>query len=125
MACRNSRSLRRFAQAAVPGAELTDISFCAWVSQAADGEALVYHRGFLAVDAGTELGGVSVLGGLSVEERQALRQLADAAFRAAQENLVHLVQARLASNRFAYVAIARPRPREQKSRSAFRLIAAA
>lgn len=98
---------------------MSDIAFYAWVSQATEGEALVYYRGFLAVDTETELGG------LSVQERRALRALGDAAFRAAQQSLVHLVQMRLATDCFAYLAIARPKPREQKPRSLVRLLAAA
>ena len=98
---------------------MSDIAFYAWVSQATEGEALIYYRGFLAVDTET------ALGGLSAKERRALRALADAAFRAAQQNLVHLVQKRLATDRFAYLAIARPKPLEPKSRSVVRLLTAA
>ena len=32
-------------------ASTDEIAFCAWVAQAEPGETLVYHRGFLAVDA--------------------------------------------------------------------------
>jgi len=114
-----STSAMLHAQGAIPGSEMSDIAFCAWVSQATEGEALVYYRGFLAVDTETELGG------LSVKERHALRALADAAFRAAQQSLVHLVQMRLAADHFAYLAIARPNAREPKSRSVVRLLTAA
>lgn len=114
-----STSAMRLAQDAIPGSEMSDIAFYAWVSQATEGEALVYYRGFLAVDTETEFGG------LSVKERRALRALGDAAFRAAQQSLVHLVQMRLATDRFAYLAIARPKPREPKSRSVVRLLTAA
>jgi hypothetical protein len=109
----------RIANDAIPGSDLTDIAFCAWVSEAAEGDALIYYRGFLAVDTET------ALGGLSDKERCALRALADAAFRAAQQSLVHLVQIRLATDRFAYLAVARPKPRDLKSPSVFRLLAAA
>ncbi|MFU8778865.1 MAG: hypothetical protein ACNA7M_14555 [Roseovarius sp.] len=119
MARRNSSSVMRVAHDAIPDAEITDIAFCAWVAQAEPGEALVYYRGFLVVDTETELGG------LSVKERRALRALADAAFRAAQQGLVHLVQVRMATDRFDYLAIARPKPREPKSKSLVRLLAAA
>jgi hypothetical protein len=82
---------------------ITEITFCAWLAQAEPGATLVYYRGFLAVDTDTPLVG------LTQEERRALRQLRDAAFRAAEQGLVHLAQARLATDRFAYLAIARPR----------------
>lgn len=119
MGRRKSKSVMRLAQDAIPGSEMSDIAFCAWVSQATEGEALVYYRGFLAVDTETEFGG------LSVKERRGLRALADAAFRAEQQHLVHLVQMRLATDCFAYLAIARPTPREPKSRSVVRLLTAA
>lgn len=119
MGRRKFTSAMRLAQDAISGSEMSDIAFFAWLSQATEGEALVYYRGFLAVDTETEFGG------LSVKERRALRALGDAAFRAAQQSLVHLVQMRLATDRFAYLAIARPKPREPKSRSVVRLLTAA
>jgi len=82
---------------------INEIEFCAWVAQAEPSEALVYHRGFLVVDTD------KLLSDLSPEGREMLRRLADAAFRAAQQDLVHLVQTRLATDRFTYIAIARPR----------------
>ena len=82
---------------------VTEIGFCAWVAQAGAGEVLIYHRGFLVVDTDR------LLSNLPPEARLELRRLADAAFRAAGQDLVHLVQVRLATDRFAYIAIARPR----------------
>ena len=81
-----------------------EISFCAWVSQAEPGAALIYHRGFLAVDV------ASLISKLTPEQRRILRDLAAAAWRAAEQGLVHLVQERLAPDRFAYLAIARSNP---------------
>ena len=98
---------------------LTEIGFCAWVAQAAPGAALVYHRGFLVVDTDR------LLSSLTPEARLALRSLADAAFRAAEQGLVHLVQARLATDRFAYLAIARPKPRRSGVALSMRLLEAA
>jgi hypothetical protein len=86
-------------------APINEITFCAWVAQAEAGEAMVYHRGFLVVDTDR------LLSKLTVEARGALRLLGDAAMRAAEEGLVHLVQVRLSTNRFAYIAIARPKPK--------------
>lgn len=86
------------------GPALDEVGLAAWIAQAAPGEALVYHRGFLAVDA------TANISTLSVERRRILHDVADAAFRAAQQDLVHLVQARIATDRFAYIAIARPKP---------------
>jgi hypothetical protein len=97
----------RIAATHVPAASapINEISFCAWVAQAEPGEVLIYHRGFLVVDAD------KLLSKLPVDARGALRLLGDAAMRAAEKGLVHLVQVRLASDRFAYLAIARPRPK--------------
>ena len=60
MGSRESTSALRLAQDAIPGSEMSDVAFYAWVSQATEGEALVYYRGFLAVDTETEFGGLSV-----------------------------------------------------------------
>lgn len=89
----------------VSNAPIDEIGFCAWVAQAEPGATLVYHRGFLVVDTDR------LLSKFPVEARGALRLLGDAAMRAAGEGLVHLVQVRLSTNRFAYIAIARPRPK--------------
>lgn len=80
---------------------------------------MVYHRGFLVVDTD------KLLSKHSSEDRQALRRLADAAFRAAQQDLVHLVQTRLAIDRFAYMAIARPKPRHSGTALSMPLLEAA
>jgi hypothetical protein len=84
----------------VPG--LTDIAFCAWVAQAEPGDRLEYHRGVLAVDR------LKVISALGERERKRVEQLASRALRAAEEGLVHLVQTRIAPDRFRYLAVARP-----------------
>ena len=85
--------------------EITDIDLCAWIAQAETGDALIYHCGFLVVDADKS---VSTL---PTDRRLALRGVADAAFRAAEQGLMHLVQKRMGPDRFAYIAIARPKPK--------------
>lgn len=97
--------------------KLTELTFIAWLAQAAPGDTQLYHLGFLAVDAETEFGG------LSAQERRSLRALADAAYRAEEQGLVHLVQARLGTDCFAYVAIARPKPTDPHSNPIAHLIA--
>ncbi|SEO89398.1 hypothetical protein SAMN04490248_11551 [Salinihabitans flavidus] len=84
---------------------LTDIDLYAWIAQAEAGDALIYHCGFLVVDADI------AISTLPADQRKVLRGVADAAFRAAEQGLVHLVQERLGTDRFAYIAIARPRPK--------------
>ena len=82
-----------------------EISFCAWVAQAESGDRLQYHRGFLAIDT------FALFSGRSDKERAELRKLADRSFWAAEAGLVHLVQERIGTDQFAYIAIARPKPR--------------
>jgi len=84
---------------------LTDIEFCAWVGQALPGDRLEYHRGFLGIDS------APVVSTLPEPDRRRLAALGDAAFRAFEAGLVHLAQLRLGPDRFAYLAIARGRPR--------------
>ena len=80
-----------------------EIGFSAWISLAEPGASITYHQGFLAVDA------TALVSKLSADHRRRLRDLAAAAARAAEQDLVHLVQARLGPDRFAYRAIVRPR----------------
>ena len=84
---------------------LSDVAFCAWIGQAMPGDRLEYHRGFLGIDTTAEIST------LPEADRRRLAALADAAHRAFEAGLVHLVQVRLATDRFAYLAIARPKPR--------------
>ena len=101
------------------GPVLDEVVLSAWIAQAAPGEALVYHRGFLAVDA---TGAVS---NLTPERQRTLRGVAAAALRAAEQRLVHLVQARLGPDHFAYIAVARPKPGPAGAALSMRLLEAA
>ena len=94
-------------QSAPTAGPLTDIDFLAWIATAEPGAALEYHCGFLCVDC-AEL--VSKLG---PSDRKRLLTLSDVAVRAERAELVHLVQRRVATDVFAYLAIARPRPRHK------------
>ncbi len=84
---------------------ITEIEFCAWVAQAVPGDRLQYHCGFLAHDA------FSLRAEIANKERAELRKLANRSFWAAEAGLVHLVQERIGTDRFAYIAIARPKPK--------------
>jgi hypothetical protein len=81
-----------------------DIGFYTWVSLADAGASVSYHRGFLAVDTG------SLMSRLTTSQQATLRGIADAAWRASEQKLVHLVQERLGPDLFEYRAIARPKP---------------
>lgn len=84
---------------------VSDVEFLAWVTQAEPGDRLEYHRGFLGVDVD------SPIATPSEADRKALGQLAQKARGAFELGLVHLVQERLAVDRFSYIAIVRPNPR--------------
>lgn len=84
---------------------MSDVGFLAWVQQAEAGDRLQYHRGFLALDT------FALISGLSAKERAELGKLATRAFCAAEQGLVHLVQERIGIDQFAYIAIARPKPK--------------
>jgi hypothetical protein len=86
-------------------ARVSESDFCTWLSRAVAGDAITYHQGFLACDTNCA---VSIL---PAGERIELAHVARSARWAAEEGLVHLLQRRLAPEQFAYVAIARPRPR--------------
>lgn len=100
-------------------AGMDEVGFCAWIAQAEPGETLIYHSGFLAVDA------TAVLSKLPADRQRALRQVAAAALHAAEQNLVHLVQARIGPDHFAYIAVARPKPRSSGAALSVRLLEAA
>ncbi len=82
---------------------LTEIDLLAWLNQALAGDALEYHRGFLALDRSFR----SAM--LSDKERASLGQMAGLAMRLANHGLVALVQRRNRRNDFSYLAIARAR----------------
>jgi hypothetical protein len=84
---------------------LSEIEFCAWVAQAAPGDRLEYHRGFLVLDI------FPMFSGLPDPERAELAKVGSRAFWAAEQGLVHLVQERMGPDRFAYIAVARPKPK--------------
>ncbi|SLN77209.1 hypothetical protein [Roseisalinus antarcticus] len=84
---------------------LSEIEFCAWVAQAVPGDRLEYHRGFLVLDV------FPMFSKLSNAQRVALHGLGSRAFWAAELALVHLVQERVGPDQFAYIAVARPKPK--------------
>ena len=84
---------------------LTEFEFFAWVAQADAGERLEYYRGYLVADT------LAPLSPLTESERAALRTLANGAYRAAGQSLIHLVQRRHGPDDYSYLAIARPKPK--------------
>ena len=84
---------------------LSEIEFCAWVAQAVPGDRLEYHRGFLVLDT------FAMFTRLDDQARAELGTLAGRAFWAAEQGFVHLVQERIGPDQFAYIAVARPKPK--------------
>ena len=84
---------------------LTEIEFCAWVAQAVPGDRLEYHRGFLVLDI------FPMFARLPDQQRAELARLGSRAFWAAEQGLVHLVQERTGPDQFAYIAVARSKPK--------------
>jgi hypothetical protein len=77
---------------------LTAARFWSWLARAAPGAALEYHRGLLILDR-------SPSSELSEDDRRVVARLADAAFQAAEEGRVLLVQRRNDEFDFSYLAI--------------------
>ncbi len=88
--------------AAPAGEHWTEAGLCRWVGQAKPGEILVYHRGFLAVDASDP--------GASERQRQDLLRVASRARSLAAQGVVHLLQRRHGPNDFAYLLVVRSHP---------------
>ena len=86
---------------------MSDVEFLAWVCQAEPRDRLEYHRGFLVVDCDM------AVGNLSAQGRKTLGELAQKARGAFELGLVDLVQERLGVDRFAYIAIARSKPKSK------------
>ena len=85
---------------------VTEFDLCGWVGQAAPGDILEYHRGFLALDTtpqGTRL---------AERDRAELARVARRAWWAAERGLIHLVQRRHSSDDYSYLAIARSKPKQ-------------
>jgi len=80
------------------------MQFAAWAAQAAPGEMFEYHRGFLGVD---RTGGGRPM---SAARRTELIRTSDHALQLAEAGVVDLIQRRLASDTFCYLAVMR-RPR--------------
>ena len=81
----------------------SEIHLLAWLAQATHGEILEYHRGFLVLDRSFNEQATNR------DQRTALVRVSNRAMQLADRGLVHLLQRRICSDRFSYLAIARPR----------------
>jgi hypothetical protein len=99
---------------------LNELQLCMWLGDAAPGDTLEYHRGFLVkdIDTGSKQR-------LKEPDRTILERLASRARWAAERGFAHLVQRRIAPEQFSYLLIARPRAPDARSPLAFIELAAA
>lgn len=98
------QALRSACVAAVAAPEphhhrLTRKQLEAWVGQAAPGDQLAYHQGYLIID---RVRGSSAL---PEADRRELVVVADAALALARRGEIHLVQRRLGPGTFSYLAV--------------------
>lgn len=84
---------------------ITEIELCIWIGNAAPGDILEYHRGFLALDT------IPPGAGGAGPGRRELAHVARRAWWAAERGLIDLVQRRHGANDFSYLAVARSKPR--------------
>ena len=84
---------------------LSETEFCDRLADADPNEAIAYHVGMLARDR------YWPLSKLPEDQRVALGAIANRALKLAEAGRVHLVQRRIAEERFVYLAIVRPQPR--------------
>jgi len=85
--------------------KVNDAEVRRWLREAEPGQSIRYFEGCLGL--GTDPMGLP----LPASGRQAMARVADRLWRAAQHDLVHLVQRRQGPTNWAYIAIARPPPR--------------
>ena len=86
-------------------------SFNRWLLRALPGQQLEYHRGHLIWDR-------SPASALAEGERRALARVADAAWHAADDGLVHLMQRRNGELDFSYLAVKAATARPVEARHA-------
>ncbi|MBF0093036.1 MAG: hypothetical protein HQL34_00670 [Alphaproteobacteria bacterium] len=91
--------------------QTTEEMLSTWIGNAFPGDALEYHRGFLALD------GSPVLSRLAERDRHQLNRIANCALAAAANGLADLLQRRNGPDDFSYLIIARRRLREKTRQS--------
>ncbi len=96
---------------------LTEASLCTWLGAASAGDSITYHRGALARQVCPHL----VC--LPNAERVALQRLAARAWKLADMGLADIVQRRHGYEDYAYILVARRRPRQHEA-SILRLLMA-
>ncbi len=82
-----------------------EVALCRWLGASRPGDKLIYHRGFLAVDTDP------TASRLLEVERAELARVGKRGLWAAERRLACLVQRRHGPNDYAYVIVARQRPK--------------
>ena len=88
---------------------LTEASLCTWLGAASPGDRITYHRGAL----GRQV--CPLLACLPDDQRLALRAVATRAWKLAELGLADIVQRRHGNEDYAYILVARRRPRRYAS----------
>ena len=88
---------------------LNEASLCTWLGAAAPGDSITYHRGALARQVCPQLQC------LLDQERTALQRLTARAWKLAELGLADIVQRRHGYEDYAYILVARRRPRRYAS----------
>jgi hypothetical protein len=88
---------------------VTEASLCSWLGAAAAGDTITYFRGTLSRSLCPQLAI------LQQEERVALAKMANRAWRLAEAGLADIVQRRHGYEDYAYILVARRRPRRPAS----------
>ncbi|MGE4043559.1 MAG: hypothetical protein AB7F35_01805 [Acetobacteraceae bacterium] len=98
---------------------LTEAALCKWLGAAAPGDSITYHRGALARQICPQLNC------LPEAQRYALQRLAARARKLAELGIADLVQRRHGFEDYAYIIVARRRPRRFDASVLPRLLAGA
>lgn len=98
---------------------VTEASLCTWLGAAAPGDSITYYRGALARQVCPQLQC------LPEQERAELQRLAARARKLAELGLADIVQRRYGSEDYAYILVARRRPRRAQPSILQQLLAGA
>jgi RNA polymerase sigma-70 factor (ECF subfamily) len=96
--------MQRTTRPARPQLLVTEMDLRTWLAESRVGEALEYHRGFLALDR------LAVGSRLTAEQCEELDCVARAALAIAEQGRGHLLQRRYGHGDYGYLLVARPKP---------------
>jgi hypothetical protein len=106
-----SYQIKLFNKVYRPSAPVTELIFCDWFVDAAAGDAIEYHVGFLSLDRSTLLTGADRL------EQKRVNALAYRVWKCCEAGLVHLYSQRINEGVYSYLAIRTPLTRPEVDQS--------